>query len=238
MAFNYSPKVVTDGLVLYLDAANPKSYPGSGTTWGDLSRGGNNGTLENGPTFSSANGGSIVFDGTNDYVDCGIITSLPSGTQNRTLIGWVQDNSLSDYVGDLAAIFGYGNNISPGRLFMVSIGGTTFNNRKIVIWTNTANHISSFSINRNEWTHITATVTQDSPSPRLTIYKNGISDGGSIKAIDTLNTGQFSLADSRTSGTYDKLLNGRISQIQVYNRALSATEILQNYNATKTRYGL
>ena len=67
MAFNYSPKVVTDGLVLYLDAANPKSYVSGSTTWGDLSRGGNNGTLVNGPTFDGGNGGSIVFDGVNDY---------------------------------------------------------------------------------------------------------------------------------------------------------------------------
>ena len=63
MAFNYSPKIVTDGLVLCLDAGNPNSYPGSGNTWTDLSRGRNNGTLTNGPTFDSGNGGSIVFDG-------------------------------------------------------------------------------------------------------------------------------------------------------------------------------
>jgi hypothetical protein len=73
MAFNYSPKVVTDGLVLYLDAANPNSYVSGSTTWRDISRGGSNGTLINGPTYSSANGGSIVFDGTNDYVNCGDI---------------------------------------------------------------------------------------------------------------------------------------------------------------------
>ena len=76
MAFSYSPKIVTDGLVLYLDAANNRSYPGSGTTWTDLSRGGNNGTLTNGPTFNGANGGSIVFDGTNDFIDCGNASNL------------------------------------------------------------------------------------------------------------------------------------------------------------------
>ena len=68
MAFNFSPKVVTDGLVLYLDAANPKSIVSGSTIWTDLSRGGNNGTLIGGPTFNSGNGGSIVFDGSNDYV--------------------------------------------------------------------------------------------------------------------------------------------------------------------------
>ena len=68
MSFSYSPKIITDGLVLYLDAANPYSYVSGSTVWNDISRGGNNGTLINGPTFSSANNGSIVFDGTNDYV--------------------------------------------------------------------------------------------------------------------------------------------------------------------------
>jgi hypothetical protein len=68
MAFFHSPRIVTDGLVLALDAANSLSYPGSGTTWTDLSGKGNNGTLVNGPTFSPTNGGSIVFDGTNDYI--------------------------------------------------------------------------------------------------------------------------------------------------------------------------
>ena len=68
MSLSRGPKIVTNGLVLYLDAANKKSYPGSGTTWTDLSGNNNTGTLTNGPTFDSNNGGSIVFDGTNDYV--------------------------------------------------------------------------------------------------------------------------------------------------------------------------
>jgi hypothetical protein len=236
MAGTVAPNMVTDGLVLYLDAANTKSYPGSGTTWNNIASGINNGTLVNGPTFDSSNGGSIIFDGTNDYADCGIITSLPSGTQDRTLMGWVQDNSLSDYVGDLVAMFGYGNNVSPGNFFMVSIGGTTFNNRKFIIWTYTRNHISSFSITRNEWTHITVTVTQDSPNPRLTIYKNGISDSGSTQAINTINTQPFQIAEWTQSSAYAINFKGRVSQIQAYNRALSTTEILQNYNATKGRY--
>ena len=67
MAFSYSPKIVTDGLVFAVDAANKKSYPGSGTTWTDLA-GSNDGTLTNGPTFDSGNGGSIVFDGSDDYI--------------------------------------------------------------------------------------------------------------------------------------------------------------------------
>ena len=75
MATNGGPNIIEDGLVFAVDAANKKSYPGSGTTWADLA-GSNNGTLINGPTFDSGNGGSIVFDGTNDYSEMGIATDL------------------------------------------------------------------------------------------------------------------------------------------------------------------
>jgi hypothetical protein len=78
MAFSYSPKIVTDGLVLYLDAANSYSYVSGSTSWNDISRGGNNGTLVNGPTFNSGSGGSIVFDGVNDYCT---FSNLPTGFQ-------------------------------------------------------------------------------------------------------------------------------------------------------------
>ena len=81
MAIKHSPRIVTDGLVLYLDAANTKSYPGSGTTWTDISGKSNNGTLTNGPTFDSGNKGTIVFDGSNDYVSetSGLSDSLLQG---------------------------------------------------------------------------------------------------------------------------------------------------------------
>ena len=73
MAFNRGPKIVTQGLVLALDAASNNSYPGSGTTWKDLSGNNNTGTLVNGPTFSSANGGTFILDGSNDYINAGSI---------------------------------------------------------------------------------------------------------------------------------------------------------------------
>ena len=87
MAFNYSPKIVTDGLVLYLDAANTKSYPGTGTVWTDISRTNNNGTLTNGPTYTSTFGGSIVFDGTNDSVVSANTINI-TGASARTMNIW------------------------------------------------------------------------------------------------------------------------------------------------------
>ncbi len=94
MAFNYSPKPVIDSsLVLYLDAANPRSYVSGSSVWTDVSRGGNNGALTNGPTYSSANGGSILFDGTNDYV------SIPdiNVTNQISIEAWVYANSVGAY---------------------------------------------------------------------------------------------------------------------------------------------
>ena len=96
MAFNYSPKTVTDGLVLYMDAANSKSYVSGSTTWNDISRSGNNGTLINGPTFNSSNGGSIVFDGTNDTTNLGNILNI--GLNSWTISCWFKINSYTSGV--------------------------------------------------------------------------------------------------------------------------------------------
>jgi hypothetical protein len=104
MAVQYaSGKIVTSGLVLALDAADKNSYPGSGTTWTDLSGNGNNGTLVNGPTFSSANGGSIVFDGVDDYVTCGTNSStlVSSMTISSTFLFISYTNATHLIVGRL-----------------------------------------------------------------------------------------------------------------------------------------
>ena len=89
MSFSYSPKIVTNGLILYLDAANANSFVSGSTIWNDLSRGGYNGVLTNGPTFNSGNGGSIVFDGINDYISIAGGGGL-SGASNGTIDIWVK----------------------------------------------------------------------------------------------------------------------------------------------------
>ena len=93
----HSPRIVTDNLVLALDAGNTKSYPGSGTTWTDTV-GGNNGTLTNGPTYSSDDGGSIVFDGSNDYAQSGTSSDLIIGTQDYTMSLWVKYDSAKSEI--------------------------------------------------------------------------------------------------------------------------------------------
>jgi hypothetical protein len=236
MAFNYSPKIITDGLVLYLDAANPKSYPGSGTVWRDLSRSGNNGTLINGPTYSTANGGSIVFDGVNDTVNLGNILNI--GLNSITLSCWVKINigsatagilgktSLRGYVGRYA-IFIESNNINA--LF------TPINNFTISTpvnpYVNTGFHNISLVIDRVSF---------------MRLYINGIEVGTQQNISSTSAVNLNASTDVFFIGSYGDsmgvnpmlFLNGNISNVIMYYKALTATEILQNYNATKTRYGL
>ena len=113
MAFNYSPKVVTDGLVLYLDAANPNSYASGSTSWNDISRGGNNGTLFNGPTFNAGNGGSILFDGIDDFIQCtGSLT-----VTSATFVSWIKRNG--NQVTTAGILFSRGTN-TTGMNFLSS----------------------------------------------------------------------------------------------------------------------
>ena len=105
MGLSHSPKIVTNGLVLCLDAGNTKSYPGSGTAWNNLSSTSNNGTLTNGPTYDSTNGGSLIFDGTNDYIQSGSFSNLL--TADITVETWIYLTAASS---DWVRIIGTGGN--------------------------------------------------------------------------------------------------------------------------------
>lgn len=228
MAFVHSPKIVTDGLVLALDAGNVKSYPGSGTTWLDKSGRGNNGTLTNGPTFNSDNGGSIVFDGVNDYVSLGAFPGL--GTTNRTIGVWFKVSTTPSGVGriitfpadeTLTDTPAYTLAINTSLEVGAGIGGFPYNG-----------YISSFPYTLNTWINITTAISGNT----VNVYRNAILMG-SVTNTGTVATNQIGYL-GRYNNYYGQYLNGNISNVQLYNRALSASEILQNYNATKGRFGL
>jgi hypothetical protein len=232
MAFNYSPKTITDGLVLYLDAANTRSYPGNGTVWSDLSRSGINGTLTNGPTFNSGNGGSIVFDGTNDIIPLNTSTSFGSPS-NLTIGIWVKYTNFT--VSNLGRTLFRASNLSENVGFSIYQATDSPYNR-VKCYVNLAaglNVLNSTSqLNTNQWYFVTITYN----SSVLNLYINGLLDAsspgsGGIVWPSLARTPQF----GESFGSY---FAGNIASTQVYNRALSATEILQNYNATKTRFGL
>lgn len=220
MSFSYSPKPVIDSsLVLYLDAANNKSYVSGSTTWNDISRGGNNGTLVNGPTYSSANGGSIVFDGSNDYVS-GSLSSINTWTMSV----WYLSKNISSalvyypFSGAAATGLGFGGtfDVNTQNRWYFFDGANTFSN-------------SNTSVVINTWYNLVVTKTSTS----YNLYTNGnLSISGTGL---NLSYSQYVLGARADNFGY---VNGNVAQASMYNRVLSATEVTQNYNALKSRYGL
>lgn len=223
-----SQDIVRDGLVLWLDANDKTSYPGSGTVWRDLSRGGNNGILTNGPTFNYANGGSIVFDGVDDYSwPLNDLTTLPSGDSNRTMTYWIYPLSVTSTL--LTQIAGWGLNTNPGSLFC----GIIWSNGKAGIWGTSNNYMSTHDITINSWQQITYVKTPGT----IICYKNGVADSGGGYSLNTVANSRPYIGRVFNSSIYN-YYNGRISNFQIYNRALTAQEVSQNFNATKSRFGL
>ena len=222
---NYE-NIVTSGLTMSLDAGFTPSYPLSGTSWTDLSFSRNNGTLTNGPTYSSSKGGTIVFDGTNDYVNGPAISSQLTG--DITVESWIYITSgPSDWV----RIIGTGANPSGNRTF-----GLWYDISRRLLWQRYgANNVGIQPANvlsYNTWYYVAATTIGSSQA----IYLNGSSVGTST------NTGPWAASNENiTIGSavgIHTYLTGNISISRIYNRGLSSTEILQNYNAQKSRYGL
>ena len=225
MAFVHSPKIVTDGLVLALDAGNVKSYPGSGTTWLDKSGYGNNGMLTNGPTYSSANGGSIVFDGTNDYIS--IILPSPISVSSFTYNVWFNADIVTDAYRTIIDL----NNDN----FLITITPSG----QLSLWNPVFN--LGFAPSASTWYNIQ--VSHNNSSPYYT-YINGNLVGTYSNATTTTHTvcsigvgAGFITGSCGTRGP-DEFFDGKISIASIYNRGLSASEVLQNYNATKGRFGL
>jgi hypothetical protein len=222
MAFRYSPKIVTDGLVLSVDAANKKSYPGSGTTWYDLSGNAINGTLTNGPTFDSGNVGNINFDGTNDYIT---LTSTITATI-YTLDFWYK-------MGVNDGGYGYFTGVSGGKGLAISEGGTAsglsygnfyyFNGGAVKMTQSTL-------LTTGVWNNISAVI--DTSAGNIKIYLN--SNLVTNQSVSSMSTTVSEIGRYVPSNTH--FLNGNMASFKIYNRALSAAEILQNYNAIKLRF--
>jgi len=230
MAQEYGPTIVTDGLVLCLDAADKVSYPGSGTTWTDLSGNGNNGTLTNGPTFDSGNGGSIVFDGGDDYVNCGDPGASNIGT-NGSVCVWVNPSDLVDdrYIWSKNATGG-GTTYVTARL--ASSGKVAYALYGSWGWSSTIYTSSVLVV--GTWTHLAFTWETN----KISLYRDGslqntTSPSGTWGGGGT-NSLWFGSSESNQPGDW----NGKIAISRVYDRALSAKEVSQNFNAQRSRFGV
>ena len=231
MAITYNSHIVKDGLILCLDPASVGSYPRSGSTWKDLAKNAN-GTLINDATFSSANEGVIVFDGTDDYVDCGDSASLEfSSGESFTLSIWFKGTSARGCL--LSKGYDTGSQDRPWymlwcnsasdedvNIFLRSVGGGSFK-------TTNDNNVQD-----NEWHNIVG--VYDASAATITTYTDAVAGTpvGSVSAqAYGTNSSPFVVGKHN-----NEEINGSIGPVHVYNKALSAAEVLQNYNVIKRRY--
>ena len=219
------PDVSESGLVLALDAGNTKSYPGSGTTWIDLSGRGNNGSFVNmdGTNFNSSNGGSLTFDGTNETVNCGNATNLQITV--GTICAWINaTNTNSSYNGIITKQSAWGLFVKDNVLIAYD-------------WGTNADRSTGITVGNNTWNYVSMTFTETvgTPSNNAIIYLNGSAVLTTTVRHSNNNVDVY-IGDATTSRV--QCFGGRIAQASIYNRALTAAEIRQNYNATKGRYGL
>jgi hypothetical protein len=223
------PNIIDDGLVLYLDAGNRKSYPGSGTTWFDKSGRGNNGTLINGPTFNTGSLGSVVFDGVNDYVNCGNSTVL-NLVNDLTLSCWVKSTGRSG----LYRVIINKNYTNNNPTYEMGIS----NGNKLYWYGNGVDKYGTTNIQLNTNYHFTITI--NSLTKTGVLYINGsVESSMSGLATQLANSEPLNVGvDAPTGINEGAFFNGNIYNTSIYNRALSAQEILQNYNATKGRFNL
>jgi hypothetical protein len=218
MSVIWGSEIVKSGLVLYLDAGNQNSYPGTGTAWTDISRNNNNGTLINGPTFDSGNGGSIVFDGTDDYAQFSTVSV-------RTICLWGRMDST---IGNLAGLV-CTSATSDGSLRALKVGSNvTFRTSGQT----DANDFqvgfeSSFMINGVSNLANNGSGGFVIPNGR-TLYENYyVGAVGNARNVSTISHTFMS-----------RVYKGNIFLVCLYNRVLTNAELLQNYNAMRTRYGL
>ena len=247
MAVAGGPNIVEDGLVLCLDAGNSRSYPGSGTAWSNLVATSNTGTLTNGPTYSSANGGAIVFDGTNDFCDFG---SMSGSFSSFSVIVWFYPTNVANYKNVIDCNFNfYGSgNVGP-RLEMNSSGNLIWGYSNITTNNDACygHEVRTSGLAVNTW-HCAA-ITYNGNGNTSATYYNGnqttlnritySGSGGTILPsgfVGSMN--KVVIGKGWYDGVPDRVYAGRVSIGLIYNRALTAAEVAQNFNATRSRYGI
>jgi len=232
MAYFTGPNIVTDGLVFAVDAGSTRSYPGSGTTGTDLINS-ETITLINGVGFTSTNGGSWDFDASDDYIDLpdSLITDL-NGSTTASLCMWIKNDAVNNgsTTAGLIQLSGYNN--GNGNLWFYSNGYTYLDIFK-------TSRVETVFLNSivpaQSWVMLTVTTKPGANGWKC--YINGVlrKQVGGENTVSVSNI-QGGLTLGRSSSS--RYTNGNISNCLIYNSELTAAEVLQNYNAQKSRFGL
>jgi hypothetical protein len=225
MSLGHGAVVVRNGLILNLDAANIKSYIGTGTAWKDISGNENNSILNNGPTYSTTNSGILTLDGTNDWIDCGNASIFSPPSLTASIMIRCASFSTRPH------IFGRGSG-TAGNFYMVVETNSVFRfyNDIGANWTIAAN-TAAFPL--NTWTYVTA--THDGSNSK--IFYNGVLQV-STPRVGFLRNWQSNTLQIGTISSGSQITNGSVAAAHLYNRALTEAEILQNFNALRGRYGI
>ena len=212
--------------VMHLDAGNTTSYPGTGTTWADISLNNNNGILNNGVAYSSENGGVLSFDGVNDYVSVASHSSL--SPQSITVSGWIKLIDTSSWMivnkgssGTAGAYYLYGDSSSTARWSVFGAAGQRYD-------------VQFTGMATGQWYYLAATF--DDASRDSKIYQNGALKG--TRAGAALGSNAVDVIIGAYVGGSGYQVGGLISDINIYSKALTETEINHNFNTLRGRYGI
>jgi hypothetical protein len=234
MSVKGGPNTVTSGLVLELDAGNIKSYPTTGTTWFDKSGNAYNGTLTNGPTFNSGSLGSIVFDGVDDSCRSILNSQLSnsftfSAFTKPTTIPITPSTPPAGIV--VSEVASYNNYWAFLGLYLGKWHWALYDG-------GVNPYITSSAVPTTSWAYITG--VRDVVADTLYFYVNGVLDSTLNDTTTTVPVYSAFTVGGQVSQPFgqSRLYNGSVAITQIYNKALSANEVLQNYNATKGRFGL
>jgi len=233
MGLAHSPSIVIDGLRFCLDAANTKSYPGSGTTWTDISGKNHDGTLTNGPTFSSDNGGCIVFDGANDHIG---------------MLGTATDLGINDTSSSFSFSVWFKTGVTSEKYMFDNFDGNTqdiscrLDGGKLELYLRGSsggivNAVRYGSYTLNAWNNAVYNFDSSTSPDTFTAYVNGINTGTSTSHFSgNFESGSNFRIGMRPAGGGQ--FSGRIACAMLYNKSLTEAEVKQNYNALKGRFGL
>jgi len=230
MGFYRGPNIVTDGLVFALDAGSERSYPGSGTAWNDLSSNKSVYTLNNGPSFDSGNGGTFDFDGVDQHANSGS-APITAGSTAYSMEAVFKTNTTSA----IQVVWEQGTTVQTtgtrASMLLLNNGTGGFNGQSADF------HAINYSA--NIWYHWLITMDTSLSTNKCKIYVNGtLSAQGNPNNQATLNIGADGSRVGNKLSNSTENFDGNIALTRAYNRVLTAAEVLQNFNAQKSRFGL